>query len=62
MTDALVFRLQREVREMTQGIERGTPHALKVRALLLSMLDAIRLSIRADDALRLEQLIDGRTV
>lgn len=62
MTDALVFRLQREVREMTQGIERGTPHAREIRTLLLSMLADIRLSIRADDALRLEQLIDGRTL
>lgn len=61
MSDVLVFRLERDIRDWTQGLDRGTPHAAEIRALLLRELDQIRPSIRADDALRLEILIDRRT-
>lgn len=61
MSDALVYRLERDIREWTQGLERGTPHAAKTRALLLRKLEQIRPSIRADDAHRIEVLIDKRT-
>jgi hypothetical protein len=27
MSDALVFRLERDIRELTYDLQRGTPHA-----------------------------------
>jgi len=50
--DALVHRLENEIRELTQQPDKS------VRGYLLSKLDDIRLSIARQDALRLEILID----
>jgi hypothetical protein len=61
VSDALVFRFERDIRELTYDLQRGSQHAHEIRALLLRRLAEIRPSIRADDGLRLEQLIDGRT-
>lgn len=57
--DALAYRLEREIRELAYDV--GPTQASELRAVLLHRLDDIRLSIRADEALRLEVLIDRLT-
>lgn len=58
MTDAIAFRLEREIRELAYDVRPASPQAAELRAVLLHRLGLVRLSLRADEALRLEVLID----